>query len=198
MKKLTYLLALTYLVLAQSASAQETLFAVNYATAVPLGNTKEFNKDFSWRGMSFEYHYFAGDNFGISFDGGWQYMNEVIEKTTYTFDNLAVTGKQYRYTKCVPLILGLTYVPMPEAMVKPYAVLGLGTIYTERRNEVSVYSIYTDAWQFAIKPELGVAVELSANTLFKLSAKYHYGFQSNDMDAQSFLGIHAGLAFTVE
>jgi opacity protein-like surface antigen len=181
-----------------TTKAQVGAFGINYVISVPLGNTGDFIGSTSYRGMSFEYTYVPDDHFGVHVEGGWNYFQETLDKATYDYKTLSITGKQYRYTESVPFFIGLNYFILPEAWIKPYVALGLGIIYTEKRNEVGMYSITEDSWQFGLKPEAGVAVELSDNTFLKLSAKYYNTFKTNDLEAQSFLGLNMGLAFMVD
>jgi outer membrane protein W len=184
--------------MATFVKAQVSTFGVNYVIGLPMGNTSDFIKDPSYRGASFEYTYIPDDHFGIHFEGGWNYFSQKIEKGTYEYKTLAITGTQYRYVESVPLFIGINYFALPEAVVKPYVAFGAGMMYLEQRNDVGLYSIYSHSWQFGIKPELGVAMNLSDNVFLKLSAKYYQSFKTDNLDAQAYMGLNMGLAFKVE
>lgn len=192
------ILCVGFLLSGKFLSAQVNTFGLNYAISVPLGNTADFIKEASYRGMSFEYIYVPDDNFGVQLEGGWNNFYEKVNKATYEYKTLSITGIQYRYIESVPLFVGLNYFVLPESFIKPYAGLSAGLVYTEKRNEVGLYSLSSDSWQFGLKPELGAAIELGESTYLKLSAKYYYMFRTDDLDAQSFLGFNMGLAFKVE
>lgn len=178
--------------------AQVSTFGLNYNISIPTGESSDFIKDASYRGASFEYTYIPDDHFGVHFEGGWNNFYQKHDKATYERGTMAVTGVQYRYTESVPLFVGMNYFMMPESMIKPYAALGLGTIYTEQRNDVGLYSFISNGWQFGIKPEIGAAINLSENTFFKLSAKYYYGIKTDNLNAQTYIAFNMGLAFKVE
>ncbi len=180
------------------ANAQVSTFGLNYNISIPTGNSADFISDASFRGASFEYTYIPDDNFGIHFEGGWNNFYEKFDEATYERGTMSITGTQYRYTESVPLFVGLNYFLMPESFIKPYAALGLGTIYTEQRNDVGLYSFISNGWQFGLKPELGAAINLSENTFLKLSAKYYYGFKTDHLNAQTYIAFNMGLAFRVE
>jgi opacity protein-like surface antigen len=180
------------------AKAQVSTFGINYVIGMPLGNTKDFIKDPSYRGASFEYLYIPDDHIGIQFEGGWNYFYQKIDRGTYEQKTLSITGTQYRYIETVPLFLGVSYIVLPEAIVKPYISFGAGVVYTEKRNDVGLYSFGSNSWQFGLKPEVGVGINLSDNVLFKFSAKYYGTFKTDQLDAMSYLGLNMGLAFKVE
>jgi hypothetical protein len=85
------------------------------------------------------------DHFGVHVEGGWNNFYEKKEKTTYEYKTLAVTGIQYRYVESVPIFVGANYFILPEAIVKPYVAFGLGLIYTEKRNDVGLYTLSSDS-----------------------------------------------------
>jgi opacity protein-like surface antigen len=198
MKNMRILGLLVMLSMATFVKAQVSTFGVNYVIGLPMGNTGDFIKDPSYRGASFEYTYVPDDHFGIHFEGGWNYFYQKIDKTTYEYKTLSITGTQYRYVESVPLFVGMNYFIMPEAVVKPYVAFGAGVMYNEQWNDVGLYRIGNTSWQFGIKPELGVAFALNENVLFKFSGKYYQSFKTDRLDAQSFLGINMGFAFKVE
>lgn len=181
-----------------AAKAQVSTFGINYVIGLPMGNTGDFIKDPSYRGASFEYLYIPDDHIGIAFEGGWNYFYQKIDRGTYEYKTLSITGTQYRYIESVPLFLGVHYIVLPEAVVKPYVGLGAGVIYTEKRNDVGLYSFGSNAWQFGFKPEAGVAMNLTDNVLFKLSAKYYTTFKTDRLEAQSYMGFNMGFVFKVE
>jgi outer membrane protein W len=198
MKIYTYLTLFLVVLATTTTNAQVSTFGLNYNISIPTGNSGDFIGEASFRGASFEYTYVPDDHFGVHFEGGWNNFYEKIDKATYERGTLAITGTQYRYTESVPLFVGLNYFALPDAVIKPYAALGLGMIYTEQRNDVGLYSLVSNGWQFGLKPELGAAVALSENTFLKLSAKYYYGFRTDNLDAQSYIAFNMGLAFKVE
>jgi outer membrane protein W len=198
MKTLRYIVLFAAFGVAVKTQAQVSTFGLNYNISIPTGNSADFIGEASFRGASFEYTFVPDDNFGVHFEGGWNNFYEKVDKATYERGTLSLTGTQYRYIESVPLFVGLNYFALPDAVIKPYAALGLGLIYTEQRNDVGMYSLISNGWQFGLKPELGAAVSLSESTFLKLSAKYYYGFKTDNLDAQSFIAFNMGLAFKVE
>lgn len=60
---------------------------------------------------------------------------------------------------------------------------------------MSVWRFQEDAWQFAVKPELGFLYDVSSGNALKLGLKYYSGLESEDMDGQGYFTISAGFAF---
>lgn len=198
MKNIKLIGLMLMLTVSMFAKAQVSTFGINYVIGVPMGNTADFIQDASYRGASFEYLYVPDDHFAISFEGGWNYFYQKIDRGTYEYKTFAVTATQYRYIESVPLFLGVNYILLPEALIKPYVSFGAGVIYTEKRNDVGVYYFGDNSWQFGLKPEAGVGINLTENVLLKLSAKYYQTFETDRLDAQSYMGFNMGIAFKVE
>lgn len=186
------------LVACNIATAQVQTYGFNYVIGVPTGNKADFISDASYRGASFEFTYVPDDAFGLHFEAGWNHFYESLPKGTYEFGTLAITGKQYRYSTSVPILVGINYFILPEAVIIPYVAFGAGLMYTENTLEAGLYSISREAWQFAVKPELGVAIQLTDGLYGKVSAKYYQTIKTEDVKGQSFLGVNMGLAFLVQ
>jgi outer membrane protein len=108
---------------------------------------------------------------------------------------MTLSGKQYRYQNQVPLLVSADYIFTRDNAVKPYAGLGLGTMYSERATDMGTWRLLENPWHFALKPEIGLMYDMSPGTAFKLSARYYTGFGSGDLETQSYFTISAGFAF---
>lgn len=186
------------ILLCDYATAQVQTYGFNYVIGVPTGNKGDYISDASYRGASFEFTYVPDDAFGLHVEGGWNHFYQSLPSGTYEFGTLAITGKQYRYSTSVPIIVGVNYLILAETMIKPYVAFGAGLMYTENTLEAGLYSISREAWQFAIKPEAGVAIELTDGLYGKLSAKYYQTIKTEQVKGQSFIGFNMGLAFLVQ
>ncbi|WP_073137299.1 outer membrane beta-barrel protein [Chryseolinea serpens] len=172
-------------------------FAVSYAIAQPTGDLNSFIGKTSFRGISFDYRYTVKDNIAIGFSASMNTFYESKPKDTYTVDNISLTGKQYRYSNNIPLLVTGTYFLSPEEPMKPFVTLGLGTMYSRRNTDMNLYTVELEAWNFALQPEIGVQYELSDMTALHLSLKYMQGFQAGNelKSAQSFFSLNIGFAF---
>ncbi len=172
-------------------------FAVSYSIAQPTGDLNSFIGKTSFRGISFDYRYTVKDNIAIGFSASMNTFYESKPKDTYTVDNISLTGKQYRYSNNIPLLVTGTYFLSPEEPMKPFVTLGIGTMYSRRNTDMNLYTVELEAWNFALQPEIGVQYELSDMTALHLSLKYMQGFQAGNelKSAQSFFSLNIGFAF---
>lgn len=172
-------------------------FAVSYSIAMPTGDLNSFIGKTSFRGIAFDYRYTVKDNIAIGFSAAMNTFYEFKASDTYTVDNLSLTGKQYRYSNNIPLLVTGTYFLSPEEPLKPFVSLGIGTMYSRRNTDMNLYTLELEAWNFALQPEIGVQYELSDMTALHLSLKYMHGFQAGNelTSAQSYFSLNVGFAF---
>jgi outer membrane protein len=159
------------------------------------GDMAEFISKPSFRGFVFQYRHPFTPNIAAGFDLGWNVFYERKDYDTYEANNASLSGVQFRYHNEIPLYISGEYYFKPEGPLNPFAGLGIGTIYSERNTDMGVWRVVEDAWQFALKPEVGLLYMFNESAGFKLAAKYNLGFAGGDLDAQSFIAIDAGLAF---
>jgi hypothetical protein len=96
----------------------------------------------------------------------------------------------------MPLLAGVKYYKETDGNFMPYAGLGLGTLYVNRSTDLGMYRITTEAWQFALRPELGVTFKAGSGVSAVLGAKYYAGFGTDKLDGQSYISINLGLMFS--
>lgn len=154
---------------------------LNYQISVPLNQVKDFTDKASFRGFNLEYHHFLGEQFSLGAAVGWDVYYKDKKNSTGNFsfrgnNNIyTITGNQYRYINFVPMLaIGRYYFSDATAAVRPYAGLGLGTSWTEKRLEVGQYSSTISRWQFAMAPELGMYIPVTDQFAFNVGARYYY------------------------
>jgi outer membrane protein W len=195
MKKII-ILALLGICAGTSLLAQNN-FAVSYSMAMSTGDLNTFIGKTSFRGISFDYRYTVRDNVAIGFSASMNTFYESKSSDTYTVDNISLTGKQYRYSNNIPLLVTATYFLSPEETIKPFVTLGIGTMYSRRNTDMNLYTIELEAWNFALQPEAGIQYQLSDMTAIHVSLKYMNGFQAGNelTSSQSFFSLNVGFAF---
>ena len=92
-------------------------------------------------------------------------------------------------------MLTLDYYHDKEAIVTPFAGLGIGTIYSDRDIDMGLYRSENDAWQFGLQPEVGILYDINEQLDFKISGKYFQGFSTSELDGQSYFSLNVGLVF---
>lgn len=195
MKKITILIAIVTLIGPFATLAQESHVSVEYVVGFPTGDLGDFIGKTSFRGAVIEYQNYIKDNLSIGGEVGWSAFYERKDYDTYSQENVSVSGVQYRYSSQVPILISAEYMFGSKESLKPYVNFGLGTMYSRRDTDMGLWYSREDAWQFALKPELGIMYEINTNSALNLSAKYYTGFASGDLEAQSYFALGVGFVF---
>lgn len=188
-----------------SLFAQDFLGALMYNTAMPMGTTKEFISDYSWKGFSFEGRSFTNKNWSFGGMFGWNIFDKRLDETVEIDEGTTgttVTGTQIRYTNSFPIMVnGHYHFGKRRDSFRPFLGMGLGTYYIVQRFELGVLQLETSNWHFGLAPEAGVLLALSRTTSLMFSVKYNYAFSAGKTvfgstdNTQSYLGFNIGLAF---
>jgi len=117
------------------------LINFNYIMGFPVGDFKDFINKSSFRGFNFEYRHFLNDNMSVGGYIGWNGFYEETGRSTYTFDNGAITGVLYKYLYVLPIYANLHYYPFPGDPVQPFAGLAFGAIYLNKESQMGILSI---------------------------------------------------------
>jgi hypothetical protein len=192
MKKVLYILLFT--VIASPSMAQKSFISWQYSIGFGSGDMHSFINPVSFRGVTFNYNKFVQAGVAVGIEAGLNTFYEKKSWDTYTTGNFSYSGKQYRYSNSVPLLFTASYYMNPDEDLIPFAGLGIGSLYTEKRSDFGTYSFTNDAWQFAIKPELGIIYKTEGASL-SISSKYYYGFKGGDLPATNYFTINIGLVF---
>jgi len=195
MKKI--LLSLLVSFFAVSALQAQNNATFSYSMGFASGDLADFINQPSFRGFSFDFRKLVTPNVGVGFNLGWNVFYDEPGKDSYTFGNSTLTGKQYRYSNHVPLLVSGTYYLSPGETFNPFVGLGIGTIYTRRNTDMSSYTVEQEAWNFALQPEVGFLYYLNDETALTVSGKFNQGFQAGSelTEAQSFFSLNLGFTF---
>jgi hypothetical protein len=189
MKKALYIILFT--VIASSAMAQSSFTTFEYTVGFGAGDLKDYVSPVSWRGFTFNYTNMVKPNVGVGFEVGWSLFYEKKPFDTYTTGNFSYSGKQWRYSDEVPMMATFTFFKSPDSEISPFAGLGIGTLYSHHRTDFGQWTFTTDAWQFALRPEVGLMYNTGGASI-ALTGKYFYGFKGGDLPSQSFYTVNLG------
>lgn len=192
MKKIltvTFLLAFSF-----SAFCQTNYTGIQYSIGFGTGDMHDYIGPASFRGFTADYRYLPQPSIGVGFSTGWNIFYEELPDDTYDYRNVTFSGKQWRYSNHFPVLGVLDYFVMPEGKVSGFAGIGIGAMYSVRDLDMGVFSFQRNAWQFAMKPELGALVKLAKGFNFTLSASFLNGFKSGELPTQGFFTINAGFS----
>ena len=194
MKKIFFLLVATLCL--QGAFAQSHgNFIMSYPIAFPMGDLHDYISNTSFRGINLEFGKEVKPNVIAEIETGWNVFYQEVPDQVYKDGTASISGKQFRYTNSVPILAGAKWILKSKNNLVPYAGLGLGTMYSDRSTDFGLYRISTDAWQFCLRPELGITFKSRNGPSAMLGVKYYASFNSSDLDGQSFLTVNIGVVF---
>jgi opacity protein-like surface antigen len=196
MKKIYLFIILSGFLAIQVNAQPRGYVSLQYPVSFATGDMGQYISKTSFRGFLFEYRHNITPKLVAGVDAGWNVFYERKSFDTYTAKTISLSGVQYRYHNEFPLMATAEYFLTQDQMFQPYVGLGIGTIYSERNTEMGIYYMLQDAWQFALRPEIGTLLNVSDKVSFKLSVKYYNGFKGGDLDTQSYLSVCGGIAFT--
>lgn len=167
---------------------------VNYTLSIPLGDTKDFISNTSFRGFSFEFGRFFTEEISVGFLFAWSVFHENFPRDTYELENLTLTGKLYRYINAFPLMAVGRYHFTPESRLRPYLGLASGAYVINRVSDIGVHRFENKNWHFGLAPEAGLIVGVGAEAYINMTARYNHAFPSAGT-THSWLSLQAGITF---
>ena len=175
--------------------SQSKFFSFQYSMGFGTGNIKDFIKPVSFRGATIDYRKLVAENIGLGFDMGWNVFYDEMPYDTYEYKNITYSGKQWRYSNEFPVLGAVDYYFTQFGDIFPYAGFGIGTMYSLQNTDMGTYSFEKDAWHFALRPEIGVVLEMEGGAGFNLVTKYYHGFKAGDLPSQGYFTINIGFVF---
>lgn len=175
-------------------SQNDVVYYLNYSPSIPLGKTKDYVEDMSWRGFGFGFSKFVNDNVSVGLDISWSTYNKLIKNETFYYDNLTITGTQNKYINTVPVhatVLGY----LGEDLFKFTVGMGIGTSWTEKITDIGTFSIIDSKWQFSFAPEVGVIYPITDHIAPYFKVKYYYSTKNKDFESVSHLNFIIGFTF---
>ncbi len=189
---------LIVIMLATAANAQYGLGVVTYDITFPSGDLKDFTNNESWRGITIEGRKFFGPQFSAGLSWAWRTFHENTDELI-TFDGGAASGNQFRRFYISPILATFQlymYDPWSNATILPYAGLGVGTYWIEKKLDMGVYTITDSNWHFGLAPEVGVMVPVGYSSYLVAVFHYDYAFGRKDAGPYDFWGFKIGATFS--
>ena len=196
MKKIQYIILGISLILTVNSQSQVVDYysTVNYGIALPLGDTRNFIQNTSFRGFSFEFGRFFTEEISVGFLFAWNVFHENFPRDTYEFDEFTLTGNLYRYINAFPLMAVGRYHFNSEAKLRPYLGLASGAYVINRVSDFGLHRFEDKNWHFGLAPDAGMIYGIGAEAFVNLGARYNYAFKSGG-DVHSWLSLQAGITF---
>ena len=183
-------LLLLLLTLAPPAGAGQREFGVSWNIAMPLGDTADFTKNLSLRGITVDYHAFRSHTTSWGLNVGWTVFTENPDDTLVG-DGYAITGQRWNYINAVPIYVSGFHYWGQKRQTSYFAGANLGAVWAEYRTTVGLYNFQDQAWHFAVAPEIGMRLPMSSFLGF-ISLRYHLLMKSGEIDTQSWLELRIG------
>ncbi len=179
-----------------SVLAQQSLTAFTYSMGFGTGDLGDYIGQASFRGATLDYRRFIQPAVGLGFDLGWNVFYEERPYDTYEYGGVSLSGKQFRYSNHVPILLAADFFFKPGEKVNPFAGMGIGTMYSRRNTDMNLYTVEQDNWSFVMRPEAGVWLDLQPGFGLMAVAKYYTGFAAGDLETQSYFTFNVGFVFS--
>ena len=110
-------------------------------------------------GMSFEGGYYITRNIGLGMFMTYSTNNDYVERQTMMLtETSALTTDQMHSIFQLPFGVSARYRFLPDAIVKPYVALKLGTEYSKLSSYYNSFSSSDKNWGFYICPEVGTTI----------------------------------------
>jgi len=188
------------------AQAHHWYGAATYQVSFPLGDTKDFISDPSWRGFGLDFRYTLEKNISVGFVTGWNIFYEQVNETQQLNTNPpgAITALSNRYVNFVPVMLNAHYYMGEKGQYRPYIGLCAGGYYVDQELQIGIADVTTDSWEWGIAPELGVIIPVQRDLGLIIAAKYNFLFTEEDVFSgtqldrsitNSYWGIQVGVVW---
>ena len=178
---------------------QHSLFSFNYNLSFPLADLQDYISDLGPVGFDAELKVFITDNLAIGGKIGVISFYQKYPKDTYYFENGALTTTIFNYYYTIPMQALADWFFNPKGFIQPYAGLGIGVNYNERRTEIGFYALEDNSWNFSVSPEAGVIVPFGKYSAWGFSAKARYNYQVYNRDrfnGMQYLDLSFGLSYS--
>ena len=194
MNKHIITLALALLIASGSAMAQSVYTTISYSMGFASGDLGDFISKPSFRGVTIDYRKLVQPNIGVGLSLGWNAFYEALDFDTYTIENVSLSGKQWRYSNHLPILVAADYYLSPGESFNPFVGLGVGTMYSRRNTDMNLYTIELNSWHFALQPQVGFLYTLNDVAALSVAARYNYGLESGQIKApQGYFSLNVGI-----
>ena len=175
-------------------------FSISYSPSLPIGDVTDFTGDFSWRGGNVDARFLINDNVSIGFNTGWNVLRDesdgVVSEVIVGENNTAtISGKRFRFTNSIPILINTHYHWGDESDIRPYLGIGAGLYYINQRVEMGLYAAETSNTRFGFSPSAGVIIPAFYDASLNLGLQYHQALGVEDYKSVGYLAFNIGLTW---
>ena len=186
---------------AQSQITGNGYIDVDWQFNMPI-KTGFADKAAGW-GMSLDGGYYVTDNIGIGLFMTYSTNNEYVERQTMMLtETSALTTDQLHSIFQLPFGVSARYRFLPDAIVKPYVALKLGTEYSKVSSYYNSFTSRDTGWGFYVCPEIGTTIYFTSSQTVGLHLALYYSYATNKSDVLIYdvkglnnSGFRLGLSF---
>ncbi len=189
------LAAVIFLLMHVVAQAQIGYSVLSYSFGIPTADLSDFTNQVSGRGIAFDYNQFVNDQLALGVGFGWQVFYEEQGYQTITDETSNISGEVFHYVNSFPMHVTGTYFLNSEDQLRPFVGMGIGTVYSNRRQEIGLLSINHNVWHFSVRPEAGIHYDINYNTGLRFSVRYNMAFDAGDIGNYSHLDLALGIVW---
>ena len=160
----------------------QTIWALNWEVAGPIGDFKNYVSDWSLRGFSLEGRYLVTKNISVggsfSFNRWEQTYNQISVPIQLTGLNGIATGPVYRYADMFALrALVHYYLGQLGDRFQPYLGAGIGGVWDYSYQQIADLSYTQNNFNFIVSPEIGVIITLmTGSTSLGINFAFRYTY----------------------
>jgi len=151
-------------------------FNINYAMGFGVGDFHDFIPEATFRGFDAHGKKMLDAHWGIGGGMGWTGFSHKFPRTTYVFENGAVTGVGQHFYYSFEMYAQGSYYPFAESWIKPYLSLDAGPVYQTVENQIGQYYIQDQSWQFKVSPALGLFIPFGENAEVGINTAVKYNY----------------------
>jgi outer membrane protein W len=183
------------------ASAQQGTWKMNlnYSTAFPMGNYKDFIENYSFRGWQGSIQYGITDKISLGLGAGYQDFYHKAPRAVYQNNEGGhVSAVVSHSIQTIPILIQGKYNFLPQAAIQPYVGLGIGGNLVMFREFLGEFGTTTNTFRFAARPEAGVYIpfQKGGETGITIGGIFNYmPFNKAGVDNLNNVGVYAGVAF---
>ena len=166
-----------------------SIFNISYPMSFAQGEFYEFIDQPGFRGIALDSRHFVSPNIsaGVGFSWGGYYQKK--DRQIYEFNSGAVTATKLNYLYHTTLHSNVFYYPSLDLPILPYIGINAGFAYTNKIEEMGIFSLTYNKWAFGMAPEIGLILTFGDSPVGLITyGKYNQSFynSNNTFDVRYF------------
>jgi len=178
---------------------KHAIFSMEYTISFPMGDFNDYISTVGARGFNFELKQVLNDRWSVGGSAGWYAFKEHYDRSTYEFDQGALTTEIWNYFYSIPLKAVGHFYLAPSSFVQPFIGMSLGVTYNEMESDIGFLNVLETSWDFTFTPEVGVIVPFGSGAEWggMLKCRYnHIVYNHNDFSAIQHIDLTFGLVYS--